>query len=282
MVWAFCAVCREEFKSHLPVIYGRVFTYFHALHNAGNSLSIFYIRYSGRASISSGSEKRKPEAAAKINRKICETVQQLTFELLPVPFFSIFQGASHKYSSLKRRAARYIGHMHCIHTGCARILQLTLAVRSWPSGHLSNLAFDIAHILRKIKTLSGTLPNQFKRPIFSPVLRVLFVHPSRECMSRASLRHSSCMNCTARTYALHPWEMLEWRSAGGGAAPGHPEDPAPGNGLKELCGTQPFKPINALHCVRAAAPRVLRFPGQLGSLPSIDGPASNRVPMNQC
>jgi len=202
MVWAFCAVCREEFKSHLPVIYGRVFTYFHALHNAGNSLSIFYIRYSGRASISSGSEKRKPEAAAKINRKICETVQQLTFELLPVPFFSIFQGASHKYSSLKRRAARYIGHMHCIHTGCARILQLTLAVRSWPSGHLSNLAFDIAHILRKIKTLSGTLPNQFKRPIFSPVLRVLFVLPSPWLPSLERM-HEPCFLAPFLMHELH-------------------------------------------------------------------------------
>lgn len=57
----------------------------------------------------------------------------------------------------------------CWDAGCkdARMLQLTLAVRSWPSGHLSNLAFDIAHILRKIKTLSGTLPNQFKSSIFS-------------------------------------------------------------------------------------------------------------------
>lgn len=45
-------------------------------------------------------EKSHPEAAAKINRKICETVQQLTFELLQAIFFCTLQGASHKYSSL--------------------------------------------------------------------------------------------------------------------------------------------------------------------------------------
>lgn len=61
-----------------------------------------------------------------------------------------------------------------------------------PLDHLSNVAFDIAHIRRKIKTLPGKLPDQFKWPFFMARTRRTRSLPS------LSLSFALCLSVWAR------------------------------------------------------------------------------------
>lgn len=62
-----------------------------------------------------------------------------------------------------------------------------------PLDHLSNVAFDIAHIRRKIKTLPGKLPDQFKWPFFMARTRCTRSLPSPTLPLSVCLSVCECM-----------------------------------------------------------------------------------------
>lgn len=98
--------------------------------------------------------------------------------------------------SRKRKNERYT---------CSCSASAGLGLGCWaatPLDHLSNVAFDIAHIRRKIKTLPGKLPDQFKWPFFMARTRCTRSLP---CLS---LSHSVCVRVCVFADRFKIWTAL--------------------------------------------------------------------------
>lgn len=95
--------------------------------------------------------------------------------------------------SRKRRNERYT---------CSCSASAGLGLGCWaatPLDHLSNVAFDIAHIRRKIKTLPGKLPDQFKWPFFMARTRCTRSLPSLPLSLSLCLILSVCVCVYSQT-----------------------------------------------------------------------------------
>lgn len=164
----------------------------------------------------------------------CPAVNLRTF---PSAFFCIFPRASNKYSSLKlwlldllatcTACMQYTRMQGCRDDGMRDAGMRDARMPgccSWlwrsapgPRAIYQTLLLTLRTSCGKLRHCLARFLTNLRVPFFPPSSRLLgssvagYPCPFSECMSIAFLPHSSCMSSAARTYALHPWEMVGWQ-----------------------------------------------------------------------